>query len=74
MMLKISEITANHNNYDKIGMKGVTFTLSKKQTDGSYRKVDDYTTGENGLLSIDIAQKGYLSVEGNKNTDWLSVK
>lgn len=58
-----SEITANHNNYDKIGMKGVTFTLSKKQTDGSYRKVGDYTTGDKGLLSINIAQKGTYQLQ-----------
>ncbi|MGO5541453.1 SpaA isopeptide-forming pilin-related protein [Blautia sp. HCP3S3_H10_1] len=58
-----SEIAATHDNYDKIGMQGVTFTLSKKQTDGSYRKVDDYTTGENGLLSIDIAQKGTYQLQ-----------
>lgn len=53
-----AKISADHTNYGEIGMKGVTFTLSKKQTDGSYSKVGDYTTGDKGLLSINIAQKG----------------
>ena len=67
-----SKIKAEHNNYEEIGMKDVTFTLSKKQADGSYKEVGDYTTGEKGLLSISIAKKGtYKLVETKTLTGYI---
>jgi len=53
-----SEITAEHNNYEKIGLEGVEFTLYKKDSSGVYKQFSTYTTVENGLLKIDITEKG----------------
>ena len=68
------EITVAHDNYSAIGMKGVTFTLYKKKTNGeneSFVEVGDYTTGDNGLLSIDILEKGtYKLVETSTLTGY----
>ena len=58
-----SAINDAHKNYDKIGMEGVTFTLSRKQADGTYKKAGDYTTGKNGLLSINITEKGTYQLQ-----------
>ena len=54
-----------HNNYETIGLEGVTFTLYKMKADGTYPQTGTtYTTGENGLLHIELAEKGtYKLVE-----------
>ena len=59
-------VNADHNNYDQIGMKGVVFTLSKQQQDGTYQKVGEYTTAASGLLAIDIAEKGTYQLRETK--------
>ena len=58
------EIDSSHKNYEKIGLAGVTFTLSKKQANGNFQAVGTHDTGENGLLHIDLTEKGtYKLVE-----------
>ena len=58
------EIDSSHKNYEKIGLAGVTFTLFKKQANGNFQAVGTHDTGENGLLHIDLTEKGtYKLVE-----------
>lgn len=54
-----------------IGLQSVTFMLYKQQADGSYLQTGtEYTTGGNGLLHIDLTEKGtYKLVE----TDGLGM-
>ena len=65
------QINTEHNNYGTIGLQGVTFMLYK-QADGSYPQTGtEYTTGENGLLHIDLTEKGtYKLVETNPLTGY----
>ena len=66
------QINEQHNNYGVIGLKGVTFTLYKQQTDGTYPQTGTtYTTSENGLLRINLTQKGtYKLVETSPLTGY----
>lgn len=63
------DIKETHDNYDKIGMVGVEFTLEKQQSDGSYKEVGKYITGENGLLHIDIKEKGTYRLSESKTLE-----
>lgn len=61
-----ADINNAHDNYSDIGMEGVTFTLYKKQSDGTYKKVKDEKTGENGLLALKITEKGTYQLKETK--------
>lgn len=63
------DINTNHNNYEEIGLKDVEFTLYKRKADGSYDSGKKYITGVNGLLHIDINEKGTYKLVETKPLD-----
>ncbi|MCR5293886.1 MAG: Cna B-type domain-containing protein, partial [Lachnospiraceae bacterium] len=46
------------DNYDEIGMSGAVFSLYRKNAEDEYESAGDFTSGNEGLLSIPISKKG----------------